>query len=152
MVDVGSWFRFMLVIIENCNQNIQPRTIKNVLRDCKNTSTFTINTDERVVTDLRNGSSQATLVSNNNLILSSFRILFTARVEMFQTIGYNYEKMGYQTSMWFYKSFTSLMGIFVYITCVLDNKRKVSNLKGTSNKSKLSSLRRSLSDYISRNK
>ena len=35
--------------------------------------------------------------------------------------------------------------IFVCITCVLDNKRKVSNLKGTYvNKSKLSSLRRSL--------
>ena len=54
MVDVGSWFR-LCSLSSKINQNLRPRTIEN-------RSTFTSNTDERVVKDLLNGSGQATSV------------------------------------------------------------------------------------------
>ncbi len=61
----GELVSFMCSLSWKINQNIKLRTTtnENVLRDCINTSsTFTTNTDEKVVTDFRNGSSQATLV------------------------------------------------------------------------------------------
>ena len=67
MVDVGSWFR-LCSLSSKINQNLRPRTIEN-------RSTFTSNTDERVVKDLLNGSGQATSVWIQifNLILSDIR-------------------------------------------------------------------------------